>query len=103
MKYLTAYVLVALIACSPQTRDQLTRDAARTVIRPVVANQFPGVPLDPAIDCVINNATSGELLGLAGDSVTGATAATTHTVATIATRPGTLNCLASDGLAAFLQ
>lgn len=95
--------MIALTACSPQTRDQVTRDAARTVIRPVVANQFPGVPLDPAIDCIIDNATSGELLALAADSVTGATAATTHTVATIATRPATLSCLASDGLAAFLQ
>lgn len=95
--------LLALAACSPQARDQVTRDAARAAIHPVVAERFPGVPLEQAIDCVIDNATSGELLGLAADSVTGPTAATTQTVATIATRPGTVRCLAADGVSAFLR
>ena len=94
---------MALSACTQATRDQVTRDAAKTAIRPVVAQQFPGVPLDPAIDCIIDNAQSRELLSLAADSVTGATASTTQIVANIASRPETLRCLATDGLSAFLR
>ena len=95
--------VVALSACTQATRDQVTRDAAKTAIRPVVAQQFPGVPLDPAIDCIIDNANARELLSLAADSVTGATASTAQIVGNIASRPETITCLATDGLAAFLR
>ena len=38
----------------------LARDAARTAVRPVLESRFPGVPLEPATDCVIDNATFEE-------------------------------------------
>ena len=98
-----ALVLVAgLAACSPAAQEQLTRDAARTAVRPVVADTFPGVPLDPAVDCVIDNARGNELLSLAADAVTGPTANTVEIVSNIVRRPGTLTCLAEDGLPALL-
>ena len=98
-----ALALVALLsACTPAQRDELTRDAARSAVRPVLAETFPGVPLEPATDCIIDNANSTELLALAGDSVTGPTASTVEIVTNIAARPATLACLAAVGLPALL-
>ena len=95
--------MVALAACTPAARDDLTRSAAKSAIRPVVADRLPGVPIEPAVDCVIDNANSNELLGLASDSVTGPTASTVQTVTTILSRTGTIQCLATQGLPALLR
>lgn len=94
---------LVLAACTPEQQDELTRDAARTAIRPVLADRFPGVPLEPATDCVIDNATSKELLSLAADSVTGPTANTVEIVTDILSRPATLQCLATEGLPVLMN
>ncbi|MEM7491331.1 MAG: hypothetical protein AAF390_19630, partial [Pseudomonadota bacterium] len=44
-----------LAACNTPIATQVTRDAARSAINPVVARQFPGVPLEPATNCIIDN------------------------------------------------
>ncbi|WP_102107729.1 hypothetical protein [Oceaniglobus roseus] len=93
----------SLAACTPTARDDLTRAAARNAIRPVVAQRLPGVPVEPAIDCIIDNAASNELLGLASDAVTGPTASTVQSVTQIASRPATIQCLAAEGLPALLR
>lgn len=93
---------IALAACTPAQQDELTRDAARTAIRPVLETNFPGVPLEPATDCVIDNASSSELLSLAADAVTGPTANTVEIVGRIVSRPETIKCLAEDGLSGVL-
>ncbi|SHJ24423.1 hypothetical protein SAMN04488012_106101 [Palleronia salina] len=92
-----------LAACTPADRDQVTRSAARSVVSRVVVQQFPGVPVQPAIDCIIDNATTPELVGLASDAVTGPTAATTEVVTRIASRPPTIQCLVGQGLPALLR
>ena len=93
---------IMLTACTPQTQDELTRDAAKRAVRPVLAERLPGIPLEPATDCIIDNATSRELLSLAADAVTGPTASTVEIVGNIATRPDTIRCLAEEGLPALL-
>lgn len=95
--------LLVLAGCALPTRDDVTRAAAKSAIRPVLAERLPGVPVEPASDCVIDNANSSELLALASDSLTGATASTVQTVTGILSRPGTLQCLATTGLPALLQ
>ncbi len=95
--------LLAAAACTPQVQDDLTRDAARTAVRPVLEKNFPGVPLEPATDCVIDNATSRELLSLAADAVTGPTANTVEITMNILSRPATLECLATEGLPVLLN
>lgn len=91
-----------LVACTAAQQDELTRDAARTAIRPVLAQKFPGIPLEPASDCIIDNATSGELLSLASDAITGPTANTVEIVSDIVSRPKTLTCLAESGIPSLL-
>ncbi|WP_255509372.1 hypothetical protein [Oceaniovalibus sp. ACAM 378] len=103
MTKLAAFLLLALAACTPASRDDLTRAAAKTAIRPILADKLPGVPVEPAIDCVIDNANSNELLSLAADSVTGPTASTRQIVTTIVSRTGTIQCLATRGLPALLR
>lgn len=93
--------LPALAGCAPGGGEAVARDAASSVIGRTVATRFPGLPVEPAVDCLMANATRGEVLGLASDTMTGPTAATTETILAIARRPATLQCLAAGGAAAF--
>lgn len=94
---------LALMACADM-QDQIARDAARQAVRPALAERFPSVALEPASDCVIDNAKAGELrrLALAAAQPT-LSPETSALVAEIATRPETVRCLATDGLAPFLR
>jgi len=96
-------LILALTACTPAQQDTLARDAARQAIRPVLAEQFPGVPLEPATDCIIDSATGAEILALAADAVTGPTASTVQIVTNIIARPETVTCLATEGLPVLLN
>lgn len=96
-------VTLSISACTQTVRDDLTRDAARAAITPIVVQRFPGIPVESALDCIINNADSRELLSLAADTVTGPTASTVQIVGNITSRPETLRCLATDGLPALLR
>ncbi len=92
----------ALLACAP-VQDQFARDAARNAVQPVLAERFPGVPLEPASNCVINAATGAEIAQLALAASQPLTHPSTNAlVVEIATRPETIRCLATDGLAPFL-
>ncbi len=95
--------MVSLTACETSVVDQFAQERAKDAIRPVLEENFPGVPVEPATDCIIDNATAGEILDLAGDAVTGVTAGTVATVAEIISRPDTIACLAEEGLPAILR
>lgn len=98
-----ALLLILPLGACVEMQDNLAREAARSAVRPVLAQRFPGVPLEPATDCVINNATGGEILSLAADAATGRPdEGTVETVLTIATRPETIRCLATEGLPVLL-
>ncbi|SHF14058.1 hypothetical protein SAMN05444273_10475 [Litoreibacter ascidiaceicola] len=95
--------LFTLSACGDDgLADQLARKEAKDTVRPVLAKRFPGVPLEPATDCVIDNASAGEILKLARAGVTGLGPEETQLVVEIATRPDTIECLLKDGLSPFL-
>jgi len=102
MRFALILILALLSACTTEMRDELARDAAKSAVRPVLAERFPGLPLEPATDCIIDNASADEILALAGDAVTGPTANTVEIVGRIATRSGTISCLAEEGLSAIL-
>ncbi len=69
----------------------------------MLAQRFPGIPLEPATACVINAASATEIVTLATLARQGATETSTRIVLDIARRPDTLNCLATDGLPVLLQ
>ncbi|PTX57155.1 hypothetical protein C8N43_1821 [Litoreibacter ponti] len=102
MRWLLILVML-LAACGEDgIADQIARAEAKDAVRPVLQQRFPGVPLEPATDCVIDNASAGEILRLARAGVTGLGPEETQLVVEIATRPETIECLLKDGLAPFL-
>ncbi len=103
MRLIALAPMFVLLACSPTQQDDLARDAARQAIRPVLQEQLPGVPLEPATDCIIDNATSREILALAADAVIGPTASTVEIVGNVIARPETIQCLATEGLPVLLN
>ncbi len=102
MRLAFAAILV-LAGCSVQQQDQIARDAARSTITPVLIERFPGVPLEPALNCVIDNASAVQIRALALDGVTGATESTVQIVTDIISKPETIQCLATRGLPALLE
>ena len=101
-RILIPIILLLSAACTPQQQDEIARDAAKNAVRPVLEDRLPGVPVEPATNCVIDNATAGEILSLAADAVTGPTANTVEIVSDILARPETLTCLATEGLPPLL-
>lgn len=95
--------LMAASACTPAAQDQVAREAARSTVARVVAERLPGVPVQPAIDCVIDNANAQQILALAADAVTGVTQSSVEIVLGIVQKPETVSCLAVDGLPVLLS
>lgn len=98
-----AALALLLGACSPASQDQLARGAAKSVVARTAAERLPGVPVEPFTDCIIDNASSQQILVLATDSVTGPTASTWEIITGIARKPETLQCLLTNGVGALLR
>ena len=97
---------VAVLAACVDTRpaDTIAREAAKDAVRPVLQRRLPGVPVEPAVNCVIDNASAGEIISLARAGAAGAPdPASVETVLAILRREGTIDCLATDGLSPFLR
>lgn len=92
-----------LAACNSPLADAVARDAAKRTVNPIVAARFPGVPLAPATDCIIDNASAGEILQLASAAGSGANDTATRLVLDVASRPQTLQCIATNGLPVLLN
>ncbi|WP_417729258.1 succinate dehydrogenase [Roseovarius sp.] len=97
---LACVTFLALGACEAtnQVADTLARERAKSVVNTVVAQRFPGLNAAPITDCVIDAASAGEIIQIAGASVTGVTPETTQQVITIAQRPEAVQCIAQNSL-----
>lgn len=93
-------VVAGLSACAPaqEALDEATRKRAKDVVTPIVEQNFPGTNATIVSDCVIDNASTGEILTIARASVTGVDAETLTTVTEIIGRPETLNCVIGSGV-----
>ena len=89
-------VLVALAGCVQG--DTVIQDTSRTVakgvVNQIISSRLPGVNAAPYTDCIIDNASTAEILNVAGAAATGVTGQTVDIVLGIAQRPATLDCLA---------
>ncbi|SFE30379.1 hypothetical protein [Roseivivax sediminis] len=92
----TLLILATVAACAPQTRDQVARNAARSTVNRVVLDRYPNLPLEAAIDCVIDNASANQIYSLGADTLTGPTASSVQIVAEVVQRPETVRCLATQ-------
>ncbi|SDZ42677.1 hypothetical protein SAMN05444004_11433 [Jannaschia faecimaris] len=96
-------ILPVLAACNSPLADAVARDAAKRAVNPVVAARFPGVPLEPATNCIIDNASADEILTLATAAGAGANETATRIVLDVAARPDTIRCIATEGLPVLLN
>jgi hypothetical protein len=97
-----AFLALSLAACTPQeAADSVMRRTAETVVRPVLATYMTGPQAMAATPCVLNSATSDELLLLSRDVGVVAGTSTTRTVLDIAARPQAQSCLAATGAPAL--
>ena len=102
MRLVAGFVAAALLAgCSAanDAADGLARDRAKVVVNGVVADRFPGVNAAPVTDCIIDAASAGEIIRIAGASVTGVTQSTVDTVLEIARRKDAVTCIAGNSIA----
>ena len=76
--------------------DAAIRSSARVVINREMAKRLPGANVAPYTDCVLQNATTAELAGIA-DSASGGAG---NAVAAIVGRPATTQCIAGAASAA---
>lgn len=102
MRKILLMIPVFLAACDTPLADEIARDQARKAVNPVLAERFPGVPLEPASNCVINNASASEIFQLAKAGATTVSQTDVELIVQIATRPETIQCLLEDGLSPFL-
>lgn len=79
---------------APTVLDGASRSLARSVVNSEMQKRLPGVNVAPYTDCVMNNATSAELIDIAQMSRSGASG-TADSVAAIVSRPSTTQCIAS--------
>ncbi len=85
----------ALSACDVALSADPAREAAETVVRPIVAETVPGPAGVVLSDCIIDNATGAELANLAGAALTGVETNTIALVSSILQRPQTVACATS--------
>ena len=78
---------------APTVLDAASRQVARGVINSEMQKRLPGVNVAPYTDCVVNNATTAEMIDIAQMSRSGATG-TADSVAAIVSRPATTQCIA---------
>lgn len=83
-----------VMAPAPIVLDAATRQVARTVINTEMEKRLPGANVAPYTDCVVNNATTAELIDIAQASRAGV-AGTADSVAAIVSRPATTQCIAA--------
>lgn len=99
---MTFGVAVTLLAGCLQdigpTGDMLARDAAKGVVNTAVQARFPGVDARPLTDCIIDNASSSEIIQIAQGAVVGANEATTNLIVQIAQRPDTVRCTLNSAM-----
>ena len=88
---------LALAACDTPVGTEVARASARTVVNDVVESRFPGAPITPVTDCIIDNASGNEIFTIAGDAVDGQPSPeTVRLIVQIAQRPDTITCFVEE-------
>ncbi len=81
------------VITTPTVLDAGSRQVARAAINAQMAQRLQGVDVTPYTDCVVNNATTAELIDIAQASNAGL--GTADSVAAIVSRPATTQCIAA--------
>ena len=102
MRLVFAALLMLCAACSPQQfADDVTREAAESVVVPILSDYMPAPQAQGASVCILDNASPDEIRMLARDVAVSAGSSTVENVLVIAQRPATLACFRSLGLSSL--
>jgi hypothetical protein len=104
MKALLGLCCVGLLAGCAVTQDiadTAVRDEAKSVASSVIGQEFPGVDAEPIADCIVDNATTQEILTIATGSIGGPTQATVDAVLSLAQRQEVVTCVLQIGIEGF--
>ncbi|WP_135449180.1 hypothetical protein [Tabrizicola caldifontis] len=99
MRATSLLLFMALPACvaGEAVMQETTRSLARSAVDTAAERYLPGVPVKPYSDCVIDNASTSELLALAQAAGAGSAQEVANrawpTVRTVAQRPEAAQCL----------
>ncbi|WP_226553991.1 succinate dehydrogenase [Celeribacter naphthalenivorans] len=93
-------MLLGLAGCveSSALVEDSTRTVAKSVVKTVINDKFPGVNADVYVDCIMDNAEMDQLVSLAQAAVVGVDQSTVQIVTDIAREPETLKCIAQGTL-----
>lgn len=92
-------VLAVLAACSPQqVTEDVTRAAARSVVVPVLMQQYREPEAEVAADCILAYAPPSEVQAVARDVGNRAGTLTVQNIRIMAMRPAVASCVTSRGL-----
>lgn len=72
--------------------DGASRALARNTINAQMEKRIPGADVSPYTDCVVNNASTSEMLSIASAAQSGGSGAA-NTIASIVTRPAASQCI----------
>ena len=91
--------LLLVLAGCVAAQDELAREAARQAVARAVSARFPGAPVTPVTNCIIDNATGAEIARVALDGRDDRLGAeTVRTVTDVLGRPDTIACLGYEAL-----
>ncbi len=90
---------ITTMPVTPTVLDEASRAVARNVVNAEMQKRLPGANVSPYTDCVVNNATTAELIDIAQASRAGSTGLA-DSVAAIVSRPATSQCIAGAARAA---
>lgn len=93
--------LMSACTIAEQVAQDTIRQEAKSVINGLVAERMPGLNAAPITDCIIDSASTAEILTIGQAAVTGVTPATTTLVFEIAQRPDTVACISTSSLSAL--
>ncbi|MBY6048281.1 succinate dehydrogenase [Vannielia litorea] len=103
MIYRLTPLLLLLAACDVNPADVVARQAAKSVVRPIVQEKLPGVPPDLVTECLIDNMSAGEISTIAQEAATGISPRSTEIVVATAQRPKAIECITREGLPLILN
>ncbi|UWQ21675.1 hypothetical protein [Jannaschia sp. W003] len=95
---LAAAAALLLAGCNTPLGTEVARTAAKSAVNAEVQRRFPGAPVQPVTDCVIDNATGAEIIEVAAGAASGTDARTAEIVGTVLARPDTIRCVLAEGL-----
>ena len=89
---------VAAVGPAANVVTQATRAAAKSTVARVADERLPGIPVTPVADCVIDNASAGEILTMARFSTGALDPRAVDVVLAVAQREDTVRCLVELGI-----